>query len=1045
MLKRLIELSVAQRWLVLLAFIGAAVAGGLAVRGLPIDAFPDVSATQVKLIFKAPGMTPEEVESQVVTPLEVELLGIPKEAMLRTTSKYGIADVTIDFQEGADLYWARQQVAERLTQAKDNLPVGVIGGLAPISTPLSDVLMFTVEGGGLSLQERRSLIDWTIRPALRNVAGVADVNALGGEVKAFQVQPEPYALARAGLTTKDLKDQLMTANRNDGAGRLEEGEQALIVRSLGAVKTPEDLADTMIEAKGSQVRLGDLAKVSIDSLTRYGAVSKDGRGEAAEAIVLTLRGADANAVVRDSRAKLAELQSSLPKGVKTNVFYDRSDLIQRAVKTVVEALIEATLFVVLLLFLFLFDLRASVVVALSLPMAALMTVLLMRGFGISANLMSLGGLAIAIGMLVDGAVVVVENAVERLAEDGGARPRREIVAEAAKEVMKPVVAGVTIICLVFTPLLSLQGQEGKMFRPVALIIVFALAASLLLTLTFTPALGSMMLKRPKAEPDGAKHTPKPSWIMRVVTPPYEKLLSGALGRPRLVVGTALVGMAVAAFGYTLVGKSFIPTLDEGTIVMQLTKQPSIDLKRSLAIDDAVQKAVLKAVPEVHAVVSRTGSDQLGLDPMGLNETDTFITLKPKKSWRKKDPAFVVDQLRQVMTRFPGVDSSFTQPIEMRTDEMLTGARGAVVVKLFGPDVDKLSDLAVRIRNVVGKVQGASDPMTLAGDKLSYMELATDRMTTGRYGVSVQGLQDEMRAALEGVEAGVVREVDRRTPILIRGPDALKQAPETFAQTEIATADGGSAHVEDMAKVTRRDGPVLVQRENGERNATIQVNVKGRALVAYVKDAQKAVQQQVKLPSGYRLTWGGQFEQQQRASARLLLVIPIALVLICVVLYLTLQSVRQLLLILVNVPFALVGGMLSLWASGQYLSVPASVGFIALLGIAVLNGLVLVSHYDDLLKQGMAIREVVVEGAKRRLRPVLMTAVITGMGLVPLLLSSGPGSEVQRPLACVVVGGLVTSTLLTLVMLPMLFLRFGVARDRKTRAEHAPFDEGRAVA
>ena len=1027
MLKRLIALSVAQRWLVLLAFLGAAAAGALAVKSLPIDAFPDVSSTQVKMIFKAPGMTPEEVESQVVTPLEVELLGIPREAMLRTTSKYAIADLTLDFEEGADLYWARQQVAERLTQAKDNLPSEVTGGLAPISTPLSDVLMFTVEGGDLTLEQRRSLIDWTLRPALRNVPGVADVNALGGLVKAFEVQPEPYALARAGLTTKDLKDQLMAANRNDGAGRLEESDQALIVRSLGAVQNVDDLANTMIDAKGSQVRLGDIATVKTDALTRYGAVSKDGRGEAAEAIVLTLKGADANKVVRDSRAKLDELQSSLPKGVRINIFYDRSDLIKRAVQTVVEALVEATLFVVLLLFLFLFDLRAAAVVALSLPMAALITVLLMQSFHISANLMSLGGLAIAIGMLVDGAVVIVENAVERLAEDKGERPRRDVVTEAAKEVMKPVVAGVTIICLVFTPLLSLQGQEGKMFRPVALIIVCALGASLLLSLTFTPALASLMLKRLEKKPGRSQRPPKPSWIMRTVTPPYERLLKGALGKPRLVIGAALVGMAIAVTGYFFVGKSFIPTLEEGTIVMQLTKQPSIDLKHSLEIDNAVQKAILKEVPEVHDVVSRTGSDQLGLDPMGLNETDTFITLNDKKTWRNKDPGFVVESIREVMKRFPGVDSSFTQPIEMRTDEMLTGARGAVVIKLYGKDVDKLSELAVRVRDVAGKVKGASDPMTLAADKLSYLELRTNRATAGRSGLSVEAIQDEMRAALEGVEAGVVREVDRRTPILIRGPQALVQHPETFAQTEVATPDGGSAHIEDMAEVSRRDGPVLVERENGERDATVQVNVEGRALVAFVQEAQRAVQQKVKMPTGYRITWGGQFEEQQRASARLALVIPVALLLICVVLYLTLKSIRQMLLILINVPFALVGGMLSLWASQQYLSVPASVGFIALLGIAVLNGLVLVSHYDDLLKQGMDVKAVVIEGAKRRLRPVLMTATITGMGLVPLLFSSGPGSEVTRPLACVVVGGLVTSTLLTLVMLPMLFLRFGGGR------------------
>ncbi|MDB5479642.1 MAG: CzcA family heavy metal efflux pump [Caulobacteraceae bacterium] len=1026
MLNRLIDLSLAQRWLVLLAFAGLAAAGIGVAQSLPIDAFPDVSPTQVKMVFKAPGMTPEEVESQVVAPLEQELLGIPKQAILRTTSKYAIADLTLDFQEGTDLYWARQQVAERLNQARDVISPQVTGGLAPISTPLSDVLMFTVEGGDLSLTERRSIVDWVIRPAIRELPGVADLNALGGLVKAYQVVPDPDALARSGLTTADLRTAIMAANRNDGAGRLEESEQALIVRSAGAIQTLGDLSDIVIPLKdGRQTRLGDLAQVRFDALTRYGAVSKNGQGEVAEGIVLSLKGADANAVVRAAQQKFAELQPSLPKGVHIKVFYNRAQLITRAVRTVVEALFEAVLFVVLLLVVFLGNLRASLVVALSLPLAALLTILVMRETNISANLMSLGGLAIAIGMLVDGAVVIVENAAERLATDGGRRSRSEVVAEAAKEVATPVFAGVLIICLVFTPLLALQGQEGKMFSPVALIIVFALAGSLLLSLTFTPSLASLLLARN----EGGQEQ-RPAWIMRQITPLYRRLLEAGLARPRIVVGVAAASMALALAGYFAVGKSFIPTMDEGTIVMQLTKQSSIDLARSLALDTAIQKALLADVPEIQDVVSRTGSDQLGLDPMGLNETDTFITLKPKNTWRRKDIGFVEDQLRKVMARFPGTAPSYTQPIEMRTDEMLTGARGAVVIKIFGTDIARLSQLAVQVRDVVGGVDGASEPVTTAADTLSYLELNTVRPAVGRYGLSVTALQDEMRAALEGQDAGLVREADRRTPILIRGPDALQQHPETFAQTAIATADGGSAHIEDMATVSRRDGPVMVQRENAERAATVQVNVQNRALVAFVKDAQRAVRLEVKLPPGYRVTWGGQFESQQRAAARLSLAIPVALLLIFVVLYLTVRSVRQTLLVLANIPFALVGGMLGLWASGQYLSVPASVGFIALLGIAVLNGLVLVSHYNDLLKEGVPLARVVVEGAERRLRPVLMTASITALGLTPLLFASGPGAEIQRPLATVVVGGLVSSTLLTLVMLPMLFSRFGVAKPEE---------------
>ena len=589
MLKRLVDVAVAQRWLVLLFFTATAIAGGLAIRGLPIDAFPDVSPVQVQIIYNAPGLTPQEVESQVTVPLEIQMRGIPKTQIMRSTSKYAVSILTVDFTSKADLYWAREQVSERLNAAKDLLPAGVSGGLAPIATPLSSVLMFTVEGGDLDLRQRRSLVDWTLRPALREVLGVADINALGGFVKAFEVQPDPAALARAGLSISDLRDQLMSANRDTGAGRLDGDDQALIVRSIGAIKTTDDLENTTVQLHdGGHARLGDLATVKISALTRYGAVSKDGAGEASEAIVETLRGADANTVIHDARAKLKELQSELPKGVHPYIFYDRSELIHEAVHTVVEALLESMLFVVAMLFLFLLDVRASFVVALSLPMAALITVLIMRVTGLSANLMSLGGLAIAIGMLVDGAVVIVENATEALAHDRGEDSRRKIVADAAKEVVRPTFAGVLIICLVFTPLLSLQGQEGKMFRPVAVIIVYALAASVLLSLTFTPAVASLLLKTAKPPQHGHKaKAPKPTWLMGKITPPYERLLKASLGRPRLVVGSALAGMALAVVGFFFVGKSFIPTLDEGTIVMQLTKQPSVDLAHSVAIDGSI--------------------------------------------------------------------------------------------------------------------------------------------------------------------------------------------------------------------------------------------------------------------------------------------------------------------------------------------------------------------------------------------------------------------------------------------------------------------------
>ncbi|TGY31033.1 efflux RND transporter permease subunit [Stenotrophomonas maltophilia] len=1017
MLARLIEFSLRQRVLVLLAAVALAGAGVAAFLHLPIDAYPDISPTQVKLILKAPGMTPEEVESRVITPLEMELLGVPQGVMLRSTAKYAIADLTLDFAEGTDIYWARQQVAERYGNVAANLPSDVNGGLAPISTPLSDVYMFTIEGGGLTLAERRSLLDWTLRPALRTLPGVADVNVLGGQARSFVVVPDRARLSAAGLRFRDIVDAIGRNNRNDGAGRLDAGEETLIVRAEGAIHTLDDLAAIVIRPGAAPVRVGDVAQVRTDALTRYGAVTRDGAGEAVEGIVVALRGADASTLVTAIRARLAELAPSLPPGVKIVPFYDRSTLITRAVSTVEHALLEATVLVVILLLLFLGDLRAALVVALMLPFAALSTFLLMRITGMSANLMSLGGLAIAIGMLVDAAVVVVENAVSRLAPDapGAHLPRLHRVFAAAREVATPVAAGILIICLTFMPLLTLQGLEGKLFAPVALTIVFALGASLLLSLTLVPVLASLLLKeRAHAEP----------WLMRQIDRLYRPLLEGALAHPGRAVAAAAVALLLGVGAYLGTGKAFMPTMDEGDILLQLQKPPSIGLQRSLQIDAAVEKAILARVPEVRHAVARAGSDELGLDPMGLNETDLFMQLAPRDQWRVADKDWLTGQIRQVMADFPGVDYGFTQPIEMRVSEMLTGSRGDVAIKVFGADLDTLGELAQRIAATIEKVPGAQDVLTQATDGVEYLQVKVDAQAAGRAGLAVTDVQDELRAQLEGVPAGIVIEPDRRTPILVRGDAQVRASAGRFEALSLARGDAGQIPLTALATVTPTSGPVQVRRENGSRFSLIQSNVAGRDLVGFVEEARAAVAREVPLPPGYRLVWGGQFENQQRAAARLGLVVPVALGLIFVVLFMTFGSVRQALLILGNVPFAMVGGIVALWLSGQYLSVPASVGFIALLGIAVLNGLVLVSYFNHLHALGHPIEHVVREGAWRRLRPVLMTATITAFGLVPLLLATGPGSEIQRPLAIVVIGGLVSSTALTLLLLPLLYRRYG---------------------
>jgi cobalt-zinc-cadmium resistance protein CzcA len=1020
MLSSLIEFSLRQRMLVLVGTLILAGAGVAAFLKLPIDAYPNISPTQVKLILKAPGMTPEEVETRVIAPLELELLGVPRGVMLRSVAKYAIADITLDFEEGSDIYWARQQVAERYAAAADALPEGVSGGLAPISTPLSDVFMFTIEGGSLTLAERRSLLDWNLRPALRTIPGVADINVLGGHAKAFTVVPDRARLSAAGLHFRDVIDAIERNNRNDGAGRLEAGEDALIVRSEGAIRGLDDLARVVLRAGAAgaaPVRLGDVAEIRTDSLTRYGAVTRDGEGETVQGIVVALRGADAATLVKAIRVRLAELAPGLPPGVEVVTFYDRSALITRAVGTVESALLEATVLVVLLLLLFLGELRAALVVALMLPLAVLGTFLLMRLTGMSANLMSLGGLAIAIGMLVDGAVVVVENAVSRL--DPAARrpdlPRLHRIFSATREVAVPVVSGILIIGLTFVPLLTLQGLEGKLFVPVALTIVYALGVSLVLSLTLVPVLASLLLK------ESAHGEP---WVMRRINRVYRPLLDTALRHPAYATAIAAAALLLGALAYVGTGKTFMPTMDEGDILLQLQKPSSISLQRSLEIDTAVQQAILAQVPEVIHSVARVGSDELGLDPMGLNETDLFMQLAPPGAWRKKDKEWLTEEIRKTLDVFPGLEYGFTQPIEMRISEMLTGARGDLAIKLFGPDLLTLGDLAQRIAASVEKVPGAQDVLTQAGEDVEYLQVQVDTQAAGRAGLAVTEVQDELRAQLEGMPAGLVIEADRRTPILVRGEAQLRASAQRFGDLRLARGDQGEIPLSALAQVSATTGPVVVHRENGSRFALIQSGVTGRDLVGFVDEVRAAVARDVPLPPGYRLEWGGQFENQQRAAARLGLVVPVALALIFFVLFMTFGAVRQALLILGIVPFALVGGIAALWVSGQYLSVPASVGFIALLGIVVLNGLVLVSCFNQLHAQGLPMDEVVRQGAQRRLRPVLMTATITAFGLVPLLLATGPGSEIQRPLATVVVGGLVSSTALTLLLLPVVYRRYG---------------------
>ena len=1028
MLNRLVQFALAQRLFVLLATALLAGFGWYAFRNLPIDAFPDVSSTQVKVIMKAPGMTPEEIESRIAGPIEVEMLGIPQQRMLRSVSKYGLVDVTVDFQDGTDIYWARQQVAERLANISADLPAGISGGMAPVTTPLGEMFMFTIESPTLSLEDKRSLLDWVIRPALRAVPGVADVNALGGKVRSFEVVPDPVKLSALGLSTAQIKSAIEANNRNDGAGRLGEGGEVLLVRSEGNVKTADDLRAIVVSHKnGNIARLGDVALVRYGSVTRYGVVTKDGKDEAVEGLVLGLAGANAQKVVDGVTRKLEELKPTLPPGVTIDVFYNRADLVKKAVGTVSSALIEATVIVLVLLGAFLGNLRAAVAVAVILPLSALSTFIMMGAAGMSANLMSLGGLAIALGMLVDAAVVVVENIVQHLGQEKtkSRLPPLHVVLRAVREVSVPVSAGILIIITVFLPLLTLQGLEGKYFVPVALTIVFALISSLVLSLTIIPVMSSFLLKKVAHEDP---------WLPRKLLKLYEPVLGWALGHQKTVYLVAGLMLVMAAGVYTQVGKTFLPAMDEGDIIVGIEKLPSVSLEETAALDLKIHQALMRQIPEITGVVARAGSDEIGLDPMGLNQTDTFLVLKPRAEWKLANKGALIARIREVLDQMPGINYSFTQPIDMRVSEMIIGVRGDLAIKIFGPELDKLNELAGQVEALMKTVPGNQDVYTVENDGVQYLRVVVDRLNAGRFGLSVEDVQDALRAQLEGQRAGSVIDGNRRIPIVIRGPDSVKISPAEFAALRIMTPDGQSVPLESLARLSRESGPVKIDREMGSRYSVVIANVTGRDLVGFVEEAKTKVSAGVTLPTGYRISWGGQFENQQRAAARLTLVVPLAIGFIFLILFTTFGSVRQALLVLSNIPFALVGGVVGLWITGEYLSVPASVGFIALLGIAVLNGVVLVSYFNQLHAQGHDLLTCVVQGARRRLRPVLMTAAITAFSLVPLLFTSGPGSEIQRPLAIVVIGGLITATALTLILLPLLYLKFGHARVEREASD-----------
>ncbi|EMH08690.1 heavy metal efflux pump, CzcA family [Helicobacter pylori GAM246Ai] len=1010
MLASIIEFSLRQRVIVIVGAILILFFGTYSFIHTPVDAFPDISPTQVKIILKLPGSSPEEMENNIVRPLELELLGLKGQKSLRSISKYSISDITIDFDDSVDIYLARNIVNERLSSVMKDLPVGVEGGMAPIVTPLSDIFMFTIDGNITEI-EKRQLLDFVIRPQLRMISGVADVNSIGGFSRAFVIVPDFNDMARLGVSISDLEEALRVNLRNSGAGRVDRDGETFLVKIQTASLSLEDIGKITVSTNLGHLHIKDFAKVISQSRTRLGFVTKDGVGETTEGLVLSLKEANTKEIIAQVYQKLEELKPLLPSGVSLNVFYDRSEFTQKAIATVSKTLIEAIVLIIITLFLFLGNLRASVAVGVILPLSLSVAFIFIKFSDLTLNLMSLGGLIIAIGMLIDSAVVVVENAFEKLSANTKTTKLHAIY-RSCKEIAVSVVSGVVIIIVFFVPILTLQGLEGKMFRPLAQSIVYALLGTLVLSITIIPVVSSLVLKAtPHSE----------TFLTRFLNRIYAPLLEFFVRNPKKVILGAFVFLIASLSLFPFVGKNFMPALDEGDVVLSVETTPSISLDQSKDLILNIESAIKKHVKEVKTIVARTGSDELGLDLGGLNQTDTFISFIPKKEWSVKTKDELLEKIMDSLKDFKGINFSFTQPIEMRISEMLTGVRGDLAVKIFGDDISELNGLSFQIAQVLKGIKGSSEVLTTLNEGVNYLYVTPNKEAMANVGISSDEFSKFLKSALEGLIVDVIPTGISRTPVMIRQESDFASSITKIKSLALTSKYGVLVPITSIAKIEEVDGPVSIVREDSRRMSVVRSNVVGRDLNSFVEEAKKVIAQNVKLPPSYYITYGGQFENQQRANKRLSTVIPLSILAIFFILFFTFKSIPLALLILLNIPFAVTGGLIALFAVGEYISVPASVGFIALFGIAVLNGVVMIGYFKELLLQGKSVEECVLLGAKRRLRPVLMTACIAGLGLLPLLFSHSVGSEVQKPLAIVVLGGLVTSSALTLLLLPPMFM------------------------
>ncbi len=1012
MIDRIIEFSLKQRLLVIAMTLLIAALGIYSLNDIPIDALPDVTNIQVQVIAEAPGLSPVETERLVTSPIEIAMNGLPQLTEVRSISKFGLAVVTVVFEDGVDIYFARQLVLERLQSASESLPPSVPQpAMGPITTGMGEIYQYFLESDSLDLIDLRTVQDWIVKPQLRTVPGVTEVNSFGGLVKQYQVLVDPQKLLSYDLSLEDVFEAVEKNNSVVGGGYLEHASEQYIVRGIGLVQNEHDLEDIIVKSEqGSPVYLRNVAKIAIGPEARQGAVVMQGRGEVSAAIVMMLKGENSQKVIERVKAKVEEINKTLPRHVKIHPYYDQTDLVSKTIATVRTNLMEGGLLVLAILLIFLGDMRAVFIVALTIPLSMLFAFIGMEWLGLAANLMSLG--AIDFGMIVDGSVVMVENFVRNLTHKDPERTTTQIIEGAAKEVGRPILFGILIIIAVYLPILTLQGIEGKMFKPMALTVGFALIGSLLFTLTLIPVLSSLFLKERKTH----KEPRLIHWLRGYYTPLLEKALSHKLITFSIAGVLFISSLALVPF----LGTEFIPELDEGSILIQPIRMPSVSLTESIAMEKQVQQ-ILMQFPEVEFVVGRLGRPDIATDPMGINLSDIYVTLKPKDEWKTADTKEeLVEKMVEELKHVPGINYNITQPIAMRVDELVSGVKSDIAIKLFGDDMQLLHQKADEIADVIRSVPGAADVSTEQVSGQTYLNIYIDRDAIARYGLNVSDVQRVIEIAIGGKVATEVFEGQKRFDVLVRYPESKRGDIEAIENSLVNLPSGGTIPLSQVARIVAEEGPVQVSREYGQRRIVVECNVRGTDIGSFVAEAQKRIETSMSLPPGYYITWGGQFENQQRAMQRLMVVLPLSIFIIFVLLFTTFGNLRHSLLILLNLPFALSGGIFALFLRDLHLSVSASIGFIALFGVAVLNGVVLISYINQMLREGHDLTFAIVKGASDRLRPVLMTALVASFGFIPMALSQGTGAEVQRPLATVVIGGLISSTLLTLFVLPTLY-------------------------